>query len=98
MPSQRPSKVIIDTNLWISFLIGKELQNLKELVVSENVKLITTDQLIDELKIVTSREKLKKYFDSEKVAELISFLNIIAQRVHLKKLSQFAAIPKMIFY
>ncbi len=32
MPSQRPSKVIVDTNLWISFLIGKELQNLKDLI------------------------------------------------------------------
>jgi hypothetical protein len=46
MPSQRPSKVIIDTNLWISFLIGKELQNLKDLIIEEKVRLITTDQLI----------------------------------------------------
>ena len=60
MPVQKPSRVIIDTNLWISFLIGKELQNLKDLIVNERVKLITTNQLIVELKIVTSREKLKK--------------------------------------
>ena len=26
-------KVIIDTNLWISFLIGKRLGNLKELII-----------------------------------------------------------------
>ena len=67
MPVQKPSRVIIDTNLWISFLIGKELQNLKDLIVNERVKLITTNQLIVELKIVTSREKLKKYFDQQKV-------------------------------
>jgi len=72
MPSQRPSKIIIDTNLWISFLIGKELHNLKDIIVNERIKLILTDQLIDELKLVTSREKLKKYFDKDKVAELIS--------------------------
>lgn len=47
MPSQKPSKVIIDTNLWISFLIGKELQNLKDLIVSEKIQLITTDQLLN---------------------------------------------------
>ena len=72
MPSQRPSKIIINANLWISFLIGKELHNLKDIIVNERIKLILTDQLIDELKLVTSREKLKKYFDKDKVAELIS--------------------------
>lgn len=72
MPSQRPSKVIIDTNLWISFLIGKELQNLKDLIVDARIRLVTTDQLLSELKLVTSREKLKRYFEPEKVTELIS--------------------------
>lgn len=72
MPKQKPSKVIIDTNLWISFLIGKELQNLKDLIVTEKIQLITTEQLISELKIVVNRPKLQKYFDREKVTELIS--------------------------
>ncbi len=38
MPSQKTSKIIIDTNVWISFLIGRELQDLKELIVNEKVK------------------------------------------------------------
>ena len=63
MPSQKPSKIIIDTNIWISFLIGKELHYLKDLIVNEKVKIITTDQLIDEIRLVTSRDKLKKYFN-----------------------------------
>jgi putative PIN family toxin of toxin-antitoxin system len=66
MPSQKPSKVILDTNVWISFLIGKELQDLKELIVSERVKIITTDQLINEIRLATSRDKLIKYFNQDK--------------------------------
>lgn len=54
MPRQKPNKVIIDTNVWISFLIGKELQDLKDLIVSEKVKVITTDQLINEIRFATS--------------------------------------------
>ena len=42
MPSLKPNKVIIDTNLWISFLIGKELFKLKDLIVNEKILLITT--------------------------------------------------------
>jgi putative PIN family toxin of toxin-antitoxin system len=88
---------IIDTNLWISFLIGKELQNLRNLIVNERIKPITTDQLIHELKIVTSREKLKKYFDQDKVSELISLLDIVSDKVKIKKMSQFAVILRTIF-
>lgn len=53
MPSQKPSRIIIDTNIWISFLIGKELQYLKDLIVSEKVRIITTDQLLTEIRLVT---------------------------------------------
>lgn len=80
--------------LWISFLIGKELLNLKDLITLERVQLITTDQLITELKIVTARPKLKKYFDQEKIAELISFLDIVSEKVKLKNIEQICRDPK----
>jgi uncharacterized protein len=94
MPSLKPSRVIVDTNLWISFLIGKELQNLKDLITSEKVQLITSDQLITELKIVTARPKLQKYFDQEKITELISFLDIVSEKVKFKKIEQVCRDPK----
>jgi putative PIN family toxin of toxin-antitoxin system len=94
MPNPKPAKVIIDTNIWISFLIGKELQNLRDLIANERIKLILTDQLIDEIKIVTSREKLKKYFHPDKVAELISLLNIISEKIKIKKIQQICRDPK----
>ncbi len=94
MPNPRPSKVIIDTNLWISFLIGKELQNLKDLIVNERIRLVTTDQLINELKLVTSKEKFKQYFEPEKVTDLISLLNIISEKVRIKKIEQICRDPK----
>lgn len=94
MPSQRPSKIIVDTNLWISFLIGKELQNLKDLITTEKVRLITTDQLITEIKIVTARPKLHKYFDQEKIAELISFLEIVSEKVKIKNIEAICRDPK----
>ena len=94
MPSQKPSEIIIDTNIWISFLIGKELQDLKDLIVSEKVKVITTDQLINEIKLVTSRDKLKKYFNQDKVSDLISLLDILADKVKIKKIDKVCRDPK----
>lgn len=94
MPSQKPSKVIIDTNIWISFLIGKELQDLRDRIVNEKIKVITTDQLINEIRLVTSREKLKKYFSQDKVSDLISLLNILADKVKIKKIDEICRDPK----
>jgi hypothetical protein len=50
-------KVIFDTNVWISFLIGKRLANIKQQITEGGITLITTEQLLLEIKLVTSREK-----------------------------------------
>lgn len=93
-PSKKPSKIIIDTNIWISFLIGKELRDLKHLIVNEKVKVITTDQLTNEIKLVTSRKKLKKYFNEDKVSDLLSLLDILADKVKIKKIDKVCRDPK----
>ena len=88
MPREKASRIIIDTNVWISFLIGKELQNLKDLILNDKVKIILTDQLINEIKVVTSRDKLKKYFNQDKITELISLLDILTDKVKLRKIDK----------
>lgn len=98
MPSQKRSRVVIDTNLWISFLIGKELHYLKDLILMERIKLITTNQLLDELRVVTSKEKLKKYFNQDKVTDSIALLEIVGKTSRLKKLNKFAVTQKTISY
>ncbi|MPM31547.1 hypothetical protein SDC9_78102 [bioreactor metagenome] len=52
-------KVIFDTNVWISFLIGKRLSKIKRHISDGSILIVTTEQLLSEIKIVTSREKLK---------------------------------------
>jgi putative PIN family toxin of toxin-antitoxin system len=52
-------RVIFDTNIWISFLIGKGLGKIKDYISDGSISIIVTDQLISEIKMVTSREKLK---------------------------------------
>lgn len=59
-------KVIFDTNVWISFLIGKRLVLINKYIISGQIRIITTTQLLVEFKAVTGREKLKKYFPQKK--------------------------------
>ena len=70
MTRKKKHKVIIDTNLFISFLIGKKLNKLKHYLDDKNVVLVFAEQIIQELDIVTSRKKIKKYFTESEVSEL----------------------------
>jgi len=94
MPVQRAVKDIIDTNILISYLIGKELQGFKSYIVSEKIKIVITDQLIEEIKLVTARQKLKKYFDQGSVSEFLALLLLISKKVKVKKIESLCRDPK----
>ena len=82
--SNKSVKVIFDTNIWISFLIGKRLSKIKRYISEGSITIITTEQLLTEIKLVTSRKKLKRYFPKESVNELIELMETIADKVDIK--------------
>ena len=84
MPIIKNIKVIFDTNVWISFLIGKRLSFIKNHISSGQISIVTTEQLLKEIMEVTSRERLKKYFPKESVTELLELLDTIAEKVKIK--------------
>jgi putative PIN family toxin of toxin-antitoxin system len=98
MRDNQPIKVIVDTNLWISFLIGQGLANLKSLIVSETIQLIVCDQLQEEIKWVTQRPKLRKYFSPQKVSELLELLAIMGLLVEIKSEVSVCRDKNTIFY
>lgn len=87
-------RVIFDTNVWISFLIGKNLIKIKDYIVSGKIKIITCEQLLTELKVVTSREKLKKYFPKNRVKELIELIEVISENVSIESKHEICRDPK----
>jgi len=70
-------KIIIDTNIWISFLIGKSLKGLHHFLNDNRFQIITSDEQISELIEVLSRPKFKKYFSKE---HIIDFLKLIEEK------------------
>ncbi|HSM48260.1 MAG TPA: putative toxin-antitoxin system toxin component, PIN family, partial [Draconibacterium sp.] len=67
-------RVIIDTNLWISFLITKQFLFLDQLFEFGKLQLLLSQELLDEFLEVTGRPKLKKYFETADVERLIEIL------------------------
>ena len=77
------SRVIFDTNVWISFLIGKRLSSIKNLISNGQISIIITQQLLDEINDVTSRERIKKHFQKQTVQEFIELLKNIAEHIDI---------------
>ncbi len=67
----RSKKVILDTNLWISFLISKKLIVIDELIHSEKIKLIFSNESIEEFLTVAKRPKFHKYFSDSDLKDLL---------------------------
>lgn len=77
MTSEHRTKVIIDTNIWISYLIGFQLGGLTELLSKGQIELVLSEQLIAEIKEVTARKKFRKYFDQQQVSQLLKLMEIL---------------------
>jgi uncharacterized protein len=67
-------RLVIDTNLWISYLLTKDLAKLNSIIANNEIELIISQELIDEIIEVTQRPKFKKYFDLDDVELLIKLL------------------------
>ncbi|MCL2073205.1 MAG: putative toxin-antitoxin system toxin component, PIN family [Marinilabiliaceae bacterium] len=67
--------IIIDTNLWISFLIGKKLSAIRTLFTNSAIKIYVCDELLDEFTNVSSRLKIRKYITEDDVQETIKLID-----------------------
>jgi len=65
------NKVILDTNLWISFLISKRLGQIDKLIKERKVTLIFSIESIEEFIEVADRPKFEKYFSKKDIDELL---------------------------
>ena len=79
-----PHKIVIDTNIWVSFLIGKNLSGLLDYILNEEVLVCVCDEQIEELKATFAKPKLQKYFDIEQITNFLNFINEYTENVSLK--------------
>ena len=76
MRGARKKRVIVDTNCWISFLIGRKLSSLVSLLSDDRIDLVLCDELLEEIREVTQRPRFARYFPLEEVESLLSFLRL----------------------
>jgi putative PIN family toxin of toxin-antitoxin system len=71
-------KVVIDTNIWISYLLGSLLQGMDEKILSKEIKVVVSEEMLKEISEVSSRPKFKNIFTAKRIKELFSLLDSYA--------------------
>ena len=77
-------KVIIDTNLWISFLIGHQTQLVRRMLTDLRFDVYVCSRLIEEIRDVASRDKIRKYVSESDLDDLLAIINAYCQFVTIE--------------
>ena len=72
-------KVIIDTNLWISFLIGHQTQLVRRMLTDMRFDVYVCARLVEEIRDVASRDKISKYVTPSDIDDLLAIINAFCQ-------------------
>ena len=67
-------RVIFDSNIWISFAIGKRLKELKMALTHPKVEVFVCQKLLWEVRATTHKPKLLKYISQDRQKMLIDLM------------------------
>lgn len=76
-------RLILDTNLWISFLISSKYEKLDKLLFDQKCTLLFSRELLEEFITVAERPKLKKYFSNNDLIDLLETIDEVAEFVEV---------------
>ncbi len=88
------SRIIIDTNLWISFLITRDFTKLDEIIFSRQGILVFSQELLDEFLSVAKRPKLRRFFSVSDIEEIIETIDEYADFVKVQTKIEVCRDPK----
>jgi putative PIN family toxin of toxin-antitoxin system len=72
MAKSKPLKLIIDTNLWVSFIISKRQSLLDPFLLNEEARLLFSTELITGIQETIKKPKLTKHFGTNALEEMLS--------------------------
>jgi putative PIN family toxin of toxin-antitoxin system len=78
------SSIIIDTNLWISFLLTKQYPLLDTLLEGDAIELIFSNELLSEFVSVVRRPKFYNFFGQEDIKLLLQYIQQHARFVNVQ--------------
>lgn len=78
-------KVIIDSNVWISFLLGFQKELMHDVLLNEHIDIYVCPQLIHEIQDVASRPKIQNRINEADVERLFRLIRVYCVSAEIKQ-------------
>lgn len=81
---KKTKKIILDTNIWISYIIGQKLDEIAQLIFHHDLIIFSCSDLEEELEDVLRRSKFKELlrYDAE---VYLNFVDRLTTSIHINK-------------
>lgn len=83
------NRIIIDTNLWISFLISNNLNQLDEILNTVQCTVLFSQELLEEFIEVSGRPKLTKHFSKSNLINILETIQEFAEFIEITSTVQY---------
>lgn len=93
MPKKK-SRIVIDTNIWISFLLTKDFSAFDRIISTPSVTFLFSSKLLDEFIEVAQRPKFSKYFSTPDLEELLFQMNEYGEFINVTSSTTICRDPK----
>ncbi len=81
---QKKIRVVLDTNNWISYLLGiKTRKYLTKIFLDKSIEIFKSDELELEIYKTISKPKIKKHLTIQKIQDLQTILNYRIKRIYV---------------
>ena len=95
MQREKRIKIVVDTNLWISFLMSLPTERrLKRLFLSGKIVFLFSRTLFNELETTAKRRKFRRYFEASHADDLLQMLIEIVEIVDVHSVVGICRDPK----
>lgn len=85
MAKKQKINIAFDTNIWVSYTIGKQLNTLKPILFNKDFTIFFCNTIKEEYLDVVSRSKeLAKYIRIERVIETLELISVATQNIDIQ--------------
>jgi uncharacterized protein len=94
MASKTIIRIALDTNIWISFSIGKKLDKLKEIFLNYKIVIFICPEIIEEYLRITVSKKIAKYLSQQRILDTLDLMETFTKSKDVLSRKQIARDPK----
>ena len=76
-------KVILDCNIWISFLIGHQASLMQRILTDFRIDVLTCEELLNEIQEVSERPKIRSHVSDEELEEFFRIIYAFGKMLNI---------------